>query len=286
MAFELDSNALNAVFRLPSPDGTFDETLADYLGRLGQRRKSVIFAFPPKAAGTFLRSAALEAVDGQLMRIVHAYGGRDGTPYLPIFILYLAGGFPSDTLVTHIHMQALPANCSLIEALDLKPVIMLRSIPDMLLSYIDMLTNEPIVPDRWLNGFIPPKFADLDDEAKADFVVDMLAPWYASYYATWFDFSARAPGRVCTIRYKEFKRDPAAALEEALRHSGLERTRQECEKAIAATWPDRHSLRFNVGEAGRGTAHFNDRQRNKLETMLFRHYDLEPYRHELMPETV
>jgi hypothetical protein len=284
MAFELDSNALNAVFRLPSPDGAFDEALAAYLGQLGQRRKSVIFAFPPKAAGTFLRSAAIEAVDGQLMRIVHAYGGRDGTPYLPVFVLYLAGGFPDSTLVSHIHMQALPANCHLIDTLDLKPVIMLRSVPDMLLSYLDMLENEPITPDRWLNGYIPPKFADLDDEAKGDFIVDMLGPWYASYYATWFDYAAQAPGRVCAIRYADFKRDPAEALGEALRHSGLERTREECERAIAATWPDRDSLRFNIGETGRGATRFNARQREKLETMLFRHYDLVPYRHELMPQ--
>ena len=66
------------------------------------------------------------------MRTVHAQGGRDASFYLPTFLMYYAGGFPARPLVTHVHMQALPANRHFIEALDLKPVIMMRAIPDML----------------------------------------------------------------------------------------------------------------------------------------------------------
>ena len=43
-------------------------------------------------------------------------------------------------------MQALPANCHFIDALELRPVTMLRSVPDMLASYLDMLAAEPLSP--------------------------------------------------------------------------------------------------------------------------------------------
>ena len=33
----------------------------------------------------------------------------------------------------HIHMQALPGNCRILEAFDIKPAIMVRTIPDMLI---------------------------------------------------------------------------------------------------------------------------------------------------------
>ena len=53
-----------------------------------------------RAAGTFLRTAAVAAIDGQLIRVVHAQGGRDGQPYLPLFIAYYLGGMGSRPLVT------------------------------------------------------------------------------------------------------------------------------------------------------------------------------------------
>ena len=53
----------------------------------------MVLAFAPKAAGTYLRSAAIAAMDGQLVRTVHAQGGRDASFYLPTFLLYYAGGY-------------------------------------------------------------------------------------------------------------------------------------------------------------------------------------------------
>ena len=72
----------------------FSPNIARYLCELGQARPSVVLAFPPKAAGTYLRSAAISAVGGQLVRTVQAQGGRDATFYLPTFILYYTRGIP------------------------------------------------------------------------------------------------------------------------------------------------------------------------------------------------
>ncbi len=283
MAYELDVDAASAVFLLPGPDGAFEPEQASYLRALGKRRPSVMLAFAPKAAGTFLRLAAIYAVDGQLTRVVHAQGGRDATPYLPVYILYLAGGFPSNTLVTHVHMQALPANRHFIEAFDLKPAIMLRSVPDMLVSYLDMLAAEPASPITWLNASIPPNFAGMDDATRADFMIDTIMPWYASYFATWMNYAREAPERVCVLRYADLLSDPIYVLQTLLDKSGLPRSGKVCQLAVDAAWQERDAHRFNRGESGRGRARLSAAQLARIEHLLFDYYDLEAWRAELMP---
>src|ERR1700761_6288966 len=110
MGINFDINASNAAFSPPNCDGTYAPQFAEYLSALGQSRASVVLAFAPKAAGTYLRSAACVATGGTLVRTVHAQGGRDASFYMPTFVMYYAGGFPASTMVTHVHMQALPAN--------------------------------------------------------------------------------------------------------------------------------------------------------------------------------
>ncbi len=283
MTFQLDEKAATAVFTLPHVDGAFDADLTAYLGTLGRRRPSVMLAFAPKAAGTFLRAAAIHAVDGQLTRVTHAQGGRDATPYLPAYIQYFAGGFPDHTLVTHLHMQALPSNRRFIEALDLKPVIMLRSVPDMLVSYLDMLEAEPATPSHWLNAAIPPHFDLMADVERADFLIDTIMPWYASYFATWADYARVAPERVCVLRYGDVVRDPLYVLQTLLDHSGLPRSAKVCELSLEAAWSERHENRFNRGEEGRGLARLTSEQRARIARLLFDFYGLGAWRAELMP---
>lgn len=284
MRLPFDPITAAAVFTLPESGGIFDPGFLAYLRELGRKRPSVLLFFPPKAAGTYLRAAAIDAAGGQLMRIVHAFGGREPSPYLPIFIRYFQGDPAEPVMVSHAHMQGFPVNLHLLEALDLRPVIMLRSVPDMLISYLEMLNSERVTPELWLNSMIPEKFLQMDFDAQADFIVDMLGPWYASYFATWLDYAREAPSQVCVLRYPDFIRDPVTTLETILRHSRVECPRARCAQALEQTWNERGAWRFNKGKHGRGADRFRDRHLERLESFLFRHYDLEAYRSDLLPQ--
>src|SRR3974390_2836588 len=98
------------MFQVPDNDGAYPPALEEWFQDLASRRRSVILVFPPKSAGTFLREAAAIAAQGTVVRVGHAQGGRDAQPYLPTFVMYFLGGMSEGPLVTHIHMQALPAN--------------------------------------------------------------------------------------------------------------------------------------------------------------------------------
>jgi hypothetical protein len=273
MTLNNDQAAVSAVFALPDSNGAFEGDLNLLARRLAKRRRAVILAFAPKAAGTFFRAAAVVAADGQLVRTVHAQGERDAQFYLPTFVAYYLGQITARTLVTHVHMQALAANQKFIEAFDLKPVVMLRSIPDMLASYCDMLEHDASSRGEGLNGRIPRAFPSLTRSEKTDFLVDMLGPWYASYFATWLEYAHRQPKRTLLLTYADFVDDPARALQSALTHSGIRRSLDECQGAIAKTWPKRQTMRFNHGVEGRGHAYFSTAQYARLERML-RYYGL------------
>ena len=88
-------------------------------------------------------------------------------------------------------------------------------------------------------------------------MIDMIAPWYVSYFATWLDYAREKPDDVCVLHYSDFVTDPAHVLEAALDHADLSRSRFVCQAALDAAWKDRGALRFNKGSAGRGKDYFS-----------------------------
>src|SRR6201996_5802869 len=220
MAAVIDSNAIQAVFAQPEPDGAFDGDRVAYLRNMGARRSVLFLAFAPEVAGTFFRQAAMERVNGALFRIPHAQGGRDGTPYLPnLLACFLDKDLPE--IIVHIHMQAFIANRHLLSALGIRPVIMLRNLSDTLASFLDMLETDPVARAQCLNCVVPAKFVELSVAQKLDFVLDIILPWYASYFGSWKSFVDEEPEQVCVLRYSDFCQNPAEAVRMALAHAGF-----------------------------------------------------------------
>jgi len=267
MNISLDRTALAAIFDLPANDGGFPETQRAYLATLGQKRPALILAFPPKAAGTFLRAAAIRATGGDLLRVVYAQGSRDAQLYLPTLIAYYLGGFCAGPLVSHTHMQAFAPNTSVLEAFGIRPIIMIRSIPDMLASYWDMLERRT-AQHQGINCTIPADFRELPSDRKADFLVDVVGPWYAGFYATWLDYMRRNPGRVCALTYSGFVKQPGVTLQTMLLHAGIPHSKEECQAAIDAIWNERADYSFNEGVEGRHHQYFSVRHIERLAKML------------------
>jgi hypothetical protein len=278
----LDSSVLEAIFRVPENDGTYPQSVRDILAAQGARRRSVFLAFPPKAAGTFLRAAAVEATGGEVLRVCYAQGDRDGQPYLPTFLAYYAGGFCEGPMVTHLHMQAFPANIAFLEALDIRPVVMLRSIPDMLASYWDMLEEGDIGWPMGVNFTVPPDFRIMPPQQRAEFMIEIVAPWYVGYYATWSCYAQASPDSVCMLRYSDFLRQPAETLEQILRFSGMERSLEECRAAIATVWVQRYEHRFSEGVEGRARDYFSPQQVAHIGRMLSYYPSTAPMTAELL----
>jgi hypothetical protein len=267
MDISLDQAALAAMFDLPDNDGAFPEAQRTYLGALGAKRPAILLAFPPKAAGTFLRAAAIKATNGELLRVVYAQGSRDAQLYVPTLVAYYLGGYCAGPLVTHVHLQAFPPNVSILEAFNIRPAIMIRSIPDMLASYWDMLERSN-APNQGINCTIPVDFRQMPADRKADFMIDVVGPWYAGYYATWLDYAQRRPGRLCALTYSDFLEHPATTLAAILQHAGVPRSQAKCQAAIDTVWKERNDHRFNEGIEGRSHKYFSVSHFERIGRML------------------
>jgi hypothetical protein len=279
----IDSNAIHAVFSRLLTDGSFEAPVGDYLRRIYARRPFLLLAFAPKCAGTYFRQAAIHAIGGQLVRMCHAQGGRDGTFYLPNVVVSCLDDTAPAT-VTHLHMQALTANRRFIDTLGLKPIIMIRNIADMLASFLDMLEVDPVARDEGLNCQIPWNFCEMGRSDKLDFMIEVIAPWYASYFATWKSFVDDAPETVCLLRYRDFCDDPAETLRRALTHAGFVTTLFKCRQSLEEVWRDKENYRFNKGVRGRGKDYFSPVHFAQLRKQLSYYPQLADWMAELMGE--
>jgi hypothetical protein len=281
MSAIIDNNAIQAIFAQPAPDGAFEGDYLKYLRSIGGRRTILFLAFAPKVAGTFFRQAAMHAVNGDLYRTSHAQGGRDGVPYLPnLLACYLDKELRA--VVVHIHMQAFAANRHLMSAFGIRPVIMLRNIPDALASFWDMLESDPVARAQCLNCVVPDNFVELSRAQKADFVVDIIAPWYASYFASWKSFADETPEQLCVLRYGDFCRDPAQAIHQAVAHAGFAASQGDCAAAVERVWQERDKFRYNKGAEGRGKSYFSASQLAEISRKLSHYPQLEAWLPDLM----
>lgn len=268
MDLHLDRAALEAIFQLPANDGACDEAQRAFFASQGARRPAVFLVFPPKSAGTFLRAAAVEATGGEVLRVCYAQGDRDAQPYLPTFLAYYAGGFCEGPMVTHVHMQAFPANTAFLRAFGIRPILMVRSIPDMLASYWDMLEDGDTGLPMGINCTIPPDFRVMPAAERAEFMLDIIAPWYVGYYATWSCHAEAYPGETCMLRYADLLRDPVGTLGRILEFAGLDAAPERCRQALDAVAPVKHLHRFNIGTEGRGRDYFSPAQIARIGQML------------------
>ncbi|MFZ1989627.1 MAG: hypothetical protein WAW96_07620 [Alphaproteobacteria bacterium] len=281
----LNKHTIEAIFDLPDVMGSYPATQFAYLREISAGRRLVFLAFGGKCAGTFLRTAIVYALDGQLLRLVHAQGGRDFQPYMPSFLAYYLGNPKQKVGVTHAHMMALPANCRFIEAFDIRPVIVRRSIPDMLVSFSDMLDVDPIARVNGLNCEVPSDWLKLEQSRKADFVIDVFGPWYVNFFATWKSYMKEARDQVLVLDFDEIKNNPLAAVEKAITHSRLPFDRKRAEEGLEKAWNKRDELRFNKGETGRGGAFFTEEQLGRLSRLLNYYPQLGEWRGVLMGGT-
>jgi hypothetical protein len=259
---EITNASLQMLFVQPSIHGDYAPEVVEQVQRQCQNRPYIFLAFPPKCGGTFIRDVVgrLSGAGPTASRPGHALGGRDVTPYLPMLFAQMFSPTGPKATMTHAHMIGHHSNIQLLNLFKIKPVVMKRSIPDMLCSYADMLETEGRDETGSYNWSIlcgvhtDPSFLHFDTDARVDFLVYHQAQWYIQFYASWRRADRDKLLPVHWTTYDAFRTDPVRTITGILDFYGLSDPATAVPEAVAQAQANRSALRFNRGVSGRGMA--------------------------------
>lgn len=201
----------------------------------------ILIACMPKSGSTFLSDLISALPDFKRVRFSPTpAGGREHE--LDEGCLREAG---SGSYVGQVHIRYSDWTEKMRCEFQLKPVVLVRSLPDAVISLRDHLRRE--------GGKGPLFYADashhaLDDDTLEDMIVRLAAPWYVNFYMTW-----RTAPDALMISYEELISAPERILREVLDFAGAAVDDRAVARAVASV-RGRGESRLNVGVAGRGAA--------------------------------
>jgi hypothetical protein len=125
----------------------------------------------------------------------------------------------------------------------LKPVVLVRSLPDAIVSNRDHIRREGGAQHLCLAD---PRAAGVDDATLEAMLAHFRAPWYVNFYMSW-----RTVCGALMISYEELIANPERIVREIVDFAGASVTDRAVAQAVREV-RDRRQSRLNVGVAGRG----------------------------------
>ena len=199
----------------------------------------ILIACMPKSGSTFLLQLVCALPEFTRGRFIPPPVGH-GDPELDEACLQKLGRGPC---VSHLHIRNSERTTELYRKYRIKPVVLVRSLPDVVLSLRDHIKRES---SGWQMFHTDDHHADLDDATLEAMIVRLAAPWYVNFYMGW-----REATDALLISYEELIAAPKAVLRQILDFAGAAVDDRAIARAVAEVQEKRES-RFNVGVAGRG----------------------------------
>lgn len=217
-----------------------------YLRRRWWWRQSNLYliAAAPKSGSTWAASFLANAIK---LPLTFAFDMPDQSEHK------LNDSFLSSKGVIQQHCRWTAQTKIFIEELKIKTVVLVRSLPDTIISIRDHLRAEKT--GNWPWGFIDSSILKKNDKDLHNFIIDHIAPWYVAFYASW-DKSGKK-----ILTYEEIVKDPKIILQAY----NINIQQRELDKAIAST--SSGFTRFNVGKTGRGKELLTESQIQKLKNL-------------------
>jgi hypothetical protein len=227
----------------------------------GRRGKYVFLATMPKSGSTFFGRVLVELTGFERVYLASAYLNLEEELYLPRVIDQLNRG-----TVTQQHVRANRVNIEMMKRFEIRPVVIVRNLDDILISLREHLLREKIDS---MPGFYPSEnFVDLDEATQHDFLIDYVMPWYMGFYASWWSVAQSGELDVLWLRYEDLIKDWADGITQALDFYGLDASPTRISSAIETVQEgSRKKSRINVGRAGRGGAILTDAQRERARAL-------------------
>ena len=226
-----------------------------------QLGRHIFIACVPKSASTFLKNLLVGLTGYRDVFMVYAAGQNEHELYLPT----VRETAHLDT-VTQQHCRASDANVQMMQAFDIKPVVLVRNIFDSVMSLLDFYNK-----GAFQNSYYRADFQFLDEETKIDLLIDNVIPWYFQFVASWSLVEKQKSLDIFWLSYEDLIADKPSAIKNILEFYGLGAARRSVEQKIKETESAKRSTRFNKGVAGRGKTGLIDRQKERIHGLAKYH---------------
>jgi hypothetical protein len=161
--------------------------------------------------------------------------------------------------VTQQHCRASDANVQMMQAFDIRPVVLVRNIYDSVISLLDFYDS-----GASFYSYYRADYGSLDRETKIDLIIDNFVPWYFQFVASWAAVEKRSALEMIWLTYEELIADKPATIQRVLDFYGLGAPLRGIRQMIEETETEKRKTRFNKGVAGRGASGLNERQKERI----------------------
>jgi hypothetical protein len=204
------------------------------------RGAHVLVACMPKSASTSLTNAIAAHPGFRKIALAAAYGDREQELCQIRLSRYNHRGH----YVAQQHLRNSGFTQHLIRQYRISPVVLVRDLPDVVLSLRDHLHRESLESPVTIftQAHLQQAPADLEET-----IVRLAMPWYLAFYVGW-----RRDPAAHFVGYEDLVKHPQSAIEGVLRFAGVQPHAQAMSGVLEAFRGPNN--RINVGVSGRGRA--------------------------------
>lgn len=168
--------------------------------------------------------------------------------------------------VVQQHLRQSKTTARLIDKFDLKPVVLVRNIFDLVLSIQDHYRN---LSPAMSMAYVDERIAGMDDSSVQDFIVDMVIPWYINFHVSWQHYDG-----CLRLSYEQVMADKKAAVLAVLDYAGADARSLEQTVTRSLEKAEAGFTRKNVGKSGRG-ASISDDNKDRIRRMAAYYPDVD-----------
>lgn len=233
--------------------------LSDFTTEIGpdQLGRHIFVACVPKSGSTFLKNVLLALTGYRDAFMVTSAWQFEQELHLPAL-----ESFATFDTVTQQHCRASDMTVHVMQAFELRPVVLVRNIFDSAVSLLDFYDG-----GAYMNSYFRADYQSLGENDRIDLIIDNFIPWYFQFVASWTQAERDGRLELMWLTYEELIGDKPAAIAKVLEFYGLGASRRAIEQKIKETEGERRKTRFNKGVAGRGSSRLDDRQKKRIQDL-------------------
>jgi len=216
-----------------------------------------ISAFP-KSGSSFISLVISDVLNLPIQDIVYSHLSEQDL-YLPLIEQYNDRKY----LSKHHTLATLP-NIKILQDYGIRPVILTRKLPDVIISLRDHISKTLI----WPHFFVPNDFANWDETQQFNFLIDLAVPWYLFFFTSWKKIKEENSLQLMFVEYENFHKDKSETIQNILNFMGYDISLKDIIESMGkvTSLPSKQN-RLNKAEINRGKKQLNDNQLSKIVEM-------------------